>query len=389
MSIASTLGALGQVSLALSPKIPAAKPHTVTQVGAEWLTSVLAQDTPGARVVDVEDRGGTSGTTDRRRLQLTWNDEGVEADLPTNLFVKATSPSPKNRTMVAALWMAINEVKFYTQVRPTLGDIAPRCYYARAGHGARFVLLLDDLVELGARPVLHGDEFTIDHARALVDTLAQLHAVYWRSPRLETDLSWAAPMTGRPGFSLLARQFRVTRRKFLAQADERELGPRVRRMLRLLNEHDLDLYRTWSEGPQTFVHGDSHVGNTYATADGRAGLLDWQVVFRTRGTREVSYLIVGALTRELRQAHEKELIQRYLDRLAEAGVSDPPTFEQAFDDYRFFAHDSWDSNALTMLWPGLHPPESLQAGHERVSAAIDDLAVDEIVEQRVKDGYRA
>jgi hypothetical protein len=195
-------------------------------------------------------------------------------------------------------------------------------------------------------------------------------------------------MVGRRGFALLANQFRRVRRKFLAQAGARGVGPRVRRLLQLLNENDTALYRSWSAGPQTLVHGDCHAGNTYALPDGRAGLLDWQVVFSTRGVREISYLVVGALDRALRRAHERELIQGYLGRLAAFGVPDPPSFEQAWDDYRFFVHDAWDSVALTILWAGLHPPEALAAGYERASAAVDDLAVDEIVERRAKDGYR-
>jgi hypothetical protein len=195
-------------------------------------------------------------------------------------------------------------------------------------------------------------------------------------------------MTGRPGFALLAGQFRRVRRKFLAQAEERDVGPRVRRMLQLLGEDDIELYRSWSRGPQTLVHGDSHVGNTYALPDGRAGLLDWQVVFSTRGVREISYFVAGGLDRDLRRAHERDLIQRYLDGLTAAGVADPPSYEQAWDDYRFFVHDAWDSVALTILWSGLHPPDALAVGYERASAAVDDLAVDEIVERRAKDGYR-
>jgi hypothetical protein len=271
VSIAATIGALGEVALALSPWAPGATPRRAADAGAAWLTSVLARGTPGARVVEVEDRGGSSGTTDRRRLALTWNDAGVRAGLPSHVFVKATSPSAKNRAMVAALRMAIQEVRFYEQVRPTLGDVAPRAYYARAGHGARFILVLEDLLAQGARPVVTGDECTPAQARAVIDLLAQLHAAHWRSPRLSTDLAWG-------------------------------------------------------------VHGDPHVGNTYVRADGGAGLLDWQVVFSTRGVREISYFVTSALDRDLRRALEKELIQRYLDGLAAAGVPDPPSFEAAWDD---------------------------------------------------------
>jgi hypothetical protein len=67
MSIAGTIGALGEVALALSPWAPSPKPHRVADIDATWLTSILATGTPGARVLDVEDRGPSrspvSGTT--------------------------------------------------------------------------------------------------------------------------------------------------------------------------------------------------------------------------------------------------------------------------------------------------------------------------------------
>ena len=159
-------------------------------------------------------------------------------------------------------------------------------------------------------------------------------------------------------------------------------------MARLVNEHDAALYRSWSDGPQTIVHGDCHVGNTYALPDGRAGLLDWQVLFRTRGVREISYLTIPALERETRRAHERELIRRYLEVLAQCGVAEPPTFDRAWEDYRFFAHDAWDSVALTISWAGLHPGDVLELAFERACAAVDDLATDEVVEQRAREGYR-
>lgn len=384
MSLFRDALALGEVGLALSPWAPAPRPCRVDAIDAGWLTSVLAAKAPGARILSIDDRGGTSGTTDRRSLAVTWNPAGAEAGLPTRLFVKGTSRSAKNRTMVAALSMALQEVRFYERVRPYVGDIAPRAYYARAGHGARFLLVLEDLTEGGARPVTAEDDLTIDHARGVIDALAQLHATFWRSPRLEHDLAWAAPMVGRPGFALLAGQFRRVRRRFLAGSAGRQVTPRIRRMLGILNEHDRQLYRSWSDGPQTLVHGDAHMGNTYALPDGRAGLLDWQVVFRTRGVRELSYCLVPGLDTDLRRGHERSLLQRYLDRLSAAGVKDPPGFDEAWDDYRFFTHDAWDSVALTILWTGLHPPDALERAYERCCAAVEDLAVDQILAVRLR-----
>jgi hypothetical protein len=384
--ILATLGALADVGLALAPWVPSAGPQRASDVDAGWLGRTLGARVPGARVLEVEDRGATSGTTHRRRLRLAWNAAGRDAGLPIHVFLKATSPSPKNRAMVAGLSMAATEVRFYEQVRPALGAVAPEAYFGWAGRGGRFVLVLEDLVESGASPIGAGEPVTVGHVRAVIEQLARLHAAYWESPRLAGDLAWAKPMAGRPGFALLANQFRRVRRTFLDRAAERGLSAQVRQMARLVNEHDAVLYRTWAEGPQTIVHGDAHVGNTYALPGGGAGLLDWQVVFRTRGVREISYLVAPTLDRATRRAHEQDLIRRYLEVLAQCGVAEPPTFDQAWDDYRFFVHDAWDSVALTILWSGLHPPDVLETAFDRTATAVDDLATDQIVEQRVKEG---
>jgi hypothetical protein len=112
------------------------------------------------------------------------------------------------------------------------------------------------------------------------------------------------------------------------------------------------------------------------------------VVFRTRGVREIRYLVIPALDRATRRLHARDLIRRYLEVLEQCGVAEPPTFEQAWEDYRFFAHDAWDSVALTIPWSGLHPGDLLEVAFERASAAVEDLVTDQIVAQRVKDGLR-
>src|SRR5690606_32991561 len=126
-----TARALMETALAVSPWAPAPEPHSAAAVTAEWLTGVFAAQHPGVVVEKVRPLDGTTGTTDRRRLGLEWNRAGQDAGLPTAVFIKSTPLSAKNRTMVAALDMAINEVAFYQQVRPELpADAAPRCYAA-------------------------------------------------------------------------------------------------------------------------------------------------------------------------------------------------------------------------------------------------------------------
>ena len=72
-------------------------------------------------------------------------------------------------------------------------------------------------------------------------------------------------------------------------------------------------------GPQTVLHGDSHPGNVYFR-DGKAGLLDWQVVKRGHPTRDLVYSLVTGMTTEDRRANQHELLDVYRAALAANGV---------------------------------------------------------------------
>src|SRR5258708_1612077 len=66
-------------------------PRCPDEITPEWLTAVLCTHTPGARVISVTVPGGSIGTTTRKALELTYNDAGAAAGLPTQLFAKCTT----------------------------------------------------------------------------------------------------------------------------------------------------------------------------------------------------------------------------------------------------------------------------------------------------------
>src|ERR1700756_4624297 len=71
-------------------------------------------------------------------------------------------------------------------------------------------------------------------------------------------------------------------------------------------------------GPHTVLRGDSHPGNTYFR-DGRAGLLDRQVVRRGHPARDLTYTLVLGMTTEDRRAIERDLLEVYRQALAAGG----------------------------------------------------------------------
>jgi hypothetical protein len=362
----------GELAAAVLPKLPGTGPSSAAEVTPDWLTRHLAASIPGAVAQRVSPLDGTTGTTDRRRLAVDWNEAGRAAGLPDHLFVKSTPLSAKNRTMVAALGMAVNEARFYNQAAAELKGVAPHAWYAHAGVGARFLVVLEDIVASGGRPYALADECDLAHAHGLVDAFAALHARFWESPRLADDLSWVRTWSTRTGYGVLKLFYSRGRRGALRR-DRPEVTAAVREVSAALDRHADAYYREFEAGPLTLLHGDSHLGNTFAWPDGRSGLLDWQVIWRGPGLREVSYWMTTGLEPELRGAREEELIARYLEGLRAGGVEDVPSFDAAFERYRLFGAEAWDATAMTINWPGLQEQRNADAAFRRACAAVDDL----------------
>lgn len=369
----------GEILWSLSPWVPRRGPVTVSHIERGWLATQIAKGVPNTRIDRLEVLDGTSGTTDRRRLALHWNESGRDAGLPARVFIKSTPLTASSRIMVGPLRMAANEVRWYDSVGPELVDIAPRAYASYAARGARFLLVLEDLGERGCRPYSLGEKADLAHLKGLMIALGTLHARFWDSPRFAGQLSWIVPERQRPAHRLLTLTHRRLRKRFLEPscAD----SPAVRRLAAALTEHEDTIITRREQGPLTLVHGDSHLGNTYRLDDGSSGLLDWQVVHRGQGLREVAYLLGSGAPIEIRRRHERELIALYLETLASRGVKDPPTAARAWDDYRFWISYAWDAVQLTRMWPGLQTPAALDASWARVCAAVEDLDVPATVTQ--------
>ncbi len=371
-NVGINLRSVGQLAASASPWVPTRGPTKATDVTPKWLTANIGSHVPGAVALSATSLDGTTGTTDRRRVAIEWNDAGATGGLPSNAFVKSTPLAAKNRGMVAALDMSVNEVRFYRGLAHEVPGLCPRAWYGYAGVGARFALVLDDIISDGARPYALADHCGIDHACALIDAFARLHAQFWDSPRFQRDLSWARPWSTRPGNLVLKRFYARGRRDALA-LNLPEATPAVRAVAAALDANIDAYYREFEAGPMTLLHGDSHLGNTYSLPDGTSGLVDWQVIWRGPGLREVTYFMIGGLETDLRRRHERELLERYLDGLRAAGVDDVPDPDSAFTRYRLFAAEAWDAGAMTVAWPGLQAPENVEAGWRRACQAVEDL----------------
>lgn len=381
--VVASATAVGELALGLSPWAPRPRPGALDDLTPDMLSGLLGSAVVGARVERIDVVGGSAGTTDRRRLALHWNDAGREAGLPRFVFAKATARPPQNRALSAFLRMSTNEVDFYRSVRDDVAEIAPACFAGTAGHGGRFALVLEDLEAAGCTVSALADECDLTRLEGTMDALAILHAEFWESERFDGDLGWVAPQRRRAGFALETLLFRGSRRAMLRS--DREIPDRVCRLTRVLSSETWPLARLWEQGPLTFVHGDSHLGNSYARRDGAVGYFDWQVGHRAHGMRDVAYFLGTSAPTELRRAHERDLIERYTERLREGGVHglDAST---AWELYRIFAVDAWDATVVTAAFSGLQDAASMERGFRQSLATVDDLDSLDAIERALRRG---
>ncbi|MGV9970173.1 phosphotransferase [Nocardia beijingensis] len=350
-------------------------PVTGREVTARWLTEVLCGDHPGAEVTGFQTQDVSAGTSTRWNLVVTYNAAGAAAGLPTQLFAKTTADFKQRLTLDLAGIIG-GEPGFFTHIRPGLDIEAPRgCHSAVDYRSGRSISLLEDIVSTKGAAFC-SPQTPIDRAQIedLLRTMATWHARYWDDIELRRHQWLKSPQAH---FANLDRLIGMSKRARVGARRAAAVVPET-----LARDHDR-LYhalqrslQTASAGAQTFLHGDSHIGNTYITAGGRMGFTDWQVVLRGSWAYDVAYVIGSGLAVDDRRAWERELLAVYLDRLAACGAP-APDFDTAWLAYRqqaLYPYFIWLATiGHSAIQPKYQPDEICLGIIERTANAVLDL----------------
>jgi hypothetical protein len=248
------------------------------------------------------------GTNKRARLALTYS----AGSGPATVFAKAVDP--EHADLVALTSGLYHEPRLFTS-GVVLPLDHPEGYTAFIDEGARnFVMIMEDVVARGADPRDSTRPMTIEQAASGVRGLARMHSRYW-GERLTANpaLSWVEPFIAFQGLEYAP----------LHIAHER-LGHTVPAEVPALSGTELfvDIWARYigtlagsSSSPQTLLHGDPHIGNTYVLPDDEVGFLDWQMARRGNWSLDVGYFLQGALTIEDRRRGERDLLEEYRNAL--------------------------------------------------------------------------
>ena len=243
----------------------------------------------------------------------------------------------------------------------------PGVWYSETD-GDHYVMVLEDLLASGCRFPSPADDDIEARARDIVEQLALLHAPFWESARLapDGDLAWIA-----------ARSVRVAGAVPYIQRAVEAIGDQMDETFHALADLYLsradDIMELFGAGAGTLVHGDAHIGNLFVDgADDRTGFLDWAVVCRAPGMRDVAYTMCNSVPRTVREAIERGIVEHYCARLAAFGVALDP--QAAWDQYRLFAVQSWAASAATAgVGSKWQPIDYALAGTRRATAACAHL----------------
>lgn len=350
-------------------------PRSPADISPGWLTAVLCADAPGGRVETVRTVGSSAGTTTRQTLELTYNDAGAAAGLPTLVFAKCVTTLAQ-RLMLGLGGFIDSEAGFYARVRPGLDIEAPIGYWgavdARSWHSV--VLLEDVTTTRGASFWQPSTRVSRSQIEDLVGQMARWHGTLWESPQL-AEWRWLRT----PG-----EQLRVID-ALIGLADRRAAGAhRAGAVIPArLRDRQVDLFNGMrrsmelaSRGPRTYLHGDLHIANTYVTRDQTMGVADWQVGLQGSWAFDYAYLLATAVEVEDRRSWEGDLLDLYLEQLVAAGGARIARDEawQAYRQATLYPYFAWTYTlGRGRLQPRFQPDQVSLLMIERIAAAIDDL----------------
>ena len=348
-------------------------PLSYDAITTEWLTDALCYAHPGSKVTSFGLGPVDTGSSNRRKIAVVYNEAGKAAGLPDKLFCKATHDLA-NRIVLGISGGALGEVQFFNHVRPLLDIESPlSCFAGYDASNINSIVVLRDISADVTSFCDHNTEMTLARAESQMGLLAAAHGQGYANPALRAELerivTWPEFFTKTLDFGMEAG----SNKGFLDGVDV--IPSATYKRFDEIWSKTLQSVELHNSLPLTLMHGDVHLKNWYIAGNGEMGLSDWQCVSRGHWSRDVCYAISSALTVENRRAWEKDLLRFYLDRLRASGGPKVP-FDEAWLNYRqqLMTALTWWTITLapTEDIPDMQPRDITLEMVRRIGAAVDD-----------------
>lgn len=346
-------------------------PRAASELTADWLTDALSATgaiAPEVRIRDVRLERIAEGVGFASFLYRAHLD--LDGAGPATVIIKWPTDYPTFLELAKSIQLYDREVAFYNDVAPVAPIGAPRAYFAAIEDDSTdFVIVMEDLAGLENADHLEG--LSIGRAQAVLDELAKFHAWGWdtnppaaKNPAFlgldDARMAGLFSVGAGAGWPIYLEHGRATAPAGLADilAQYTTLAPGL---LGALTE------------PATLVNGDLRADNLFFAETGPHVTVDYQFAGRGCGMWDVAYLVGQGLTPAERGGHERELVTRYVQTLADSGVEYP--FDQAWQQFQIAVVAQIALPLLAMIsWDTLNPrgQELLQVLMERSFSIIAD-----------------
>jgi aminoglycoside phosphotransferase (APT) family kinase protein len=334
-------------------------PRRIADLTPKALSEIIGRPVDSVAILD-----GAGGTSSRALLGLT----GV--DVPATVFVKMSAATAGIRMLGELAGLGETEARFYRELAPELGAAIPRSYgSAFDALTGRFVIVLEDMTRTPCEFPDTLNPLSTDQMAQLLEVLAGLHATFWaclpEKPGGSGKFGWLVAPSDDPANLLTPMVMRTSARRLASSTTIPVPAGRY------IWENFSAVTALIDSGPHTVLHGDCHPGNTFFR-NGRAGLLDWQVVRRGHPSRDLAYAIVLGTPAADRAHVERDLLDTYRTALAAHGG---PQFDR--DDlwtrYRQAVAHPYLSGLATAGLGGLQAEGIALEGLRRAVTALEEL----------------
>jgi hypothetical protein len=355
-------------------------PKTVDEVTPAWCSKFLVAQVENLTIISV--RHGSSSTL---VLGLEYAAKVNKRSLPERIFFKGGLNPELIATAPSLLDTYRRETEFYHYISPRLilsGMNLPKAFYSgldsSSGQG---IVVLEDLTTQGCSFGTPTEPWPVDRVSRGVEQLAILHAKTWNCAQ-DPEYKWLGTNNG----GLRGIILELTKDgpfNAVVPRNLKVLGPNFNKEILLDNGRIVAAFKKlWESDASSgdlncFIHGDPHLDNTYITASGEPGFLDWQAASTGNCFHDVSYFVTSALTVEDRRANEEQIVRHYLDTLRNLGVRHI-SWDVAWHEYKKHLYHGY---VLALTQPGMQSQENIWALVGRYIPAIMDHSVIEFLEQ--------
>ena len=315
-------------------------PRTVDDLTPEWCSEALRR--PITSVLPTALGVGVGLVGQLYRLEL--DGPGGRA----TVVAKLAGPTDESRFVATVLNMYGREVGFYSEFSKRTSVGHPVCHFSEHDPETQdTVLLLEDVAPRG-RLLDQVRGCTVADARPAIRSLAKLHACFWDDPALDgadfLKRLCEDPYPGAVAFAFDTAWPRV--QEFFPE----KIDARVKAFGDDYTAKIPALFEKLCDGPLVLSHGDWRLDNLFFTDDDEVVAVDWQLIDRSVGPRDLAYLVTESIN-VTDPGDYQTAFATYLDDLAAHDVY--PDAAWAFEMYRYgtmlgFAYPVVAAGALTI-----------------------------------------